>query len=244
MRRFSGRPNRPAHPRLPRPRRARRHGRRGCRVCGLVVVRGPEAQAETEGFPRARLIDVATHPQLPTRRGLACEPGTIQAGDIVGADVGNRTFLHRVSDVDPSGAGVEIADARGRVNGWTKLRRNRGHLRRDRRPADPRRECGRPNSRRLLPEWAALGAIGARRAAWGTSEDASRKREGCVGSARLPFSWVSQSGWYMPSSCSECSGFFEDRRFSSHAVRTSCVGAGRSCRSGSSGDEAAPDLYD
>jgi hypothetical protein len=40
-------------------------------------------------------------------------------GDIVVSDVGNRTFLHRVSQIDRSGGRVEIADVRGRVDGWT-----------------------------------------------------------------------------------------------------------------------------
>jgi hypothetical protein len=43
----------------------------------------------------------------------------LDPGDIVIADVGDRTFLHRVSQVDRSGARVEIADARGNLNGWT-----------------------------------------------------------------------------------------------------------------------------
>ena len=43
-------------------------------------------------------------------------PELVETGDIVAAEVGGRTFLHRVSRVD--GGRVEIADARGRVNGW------------------------------------------------------------------------------------------------------------------------------
>jgi hypothetical protein len=128
-----------------------------------AISRSASCRSRAPAFPAGQRVEV-----------WPANPELIQAGDIVVADVGKRTFLHRVSRVDRSGARIEIADARShqRVD---QLRRNPGHLRLDRRPADPRRDCqgqtvgvshrsGRTASRRCSPR------------SLGTSEGAPRKR--------------------------------------------------------------------
>jgi len=60
------------------------------------AVRKLKARKEGE-LPRARLIDVAADPQLRALEVGPANPGLLEKGDIVVADVGNRTLVHRIS---------------------------------------------------------------------------------------------------------------------------------------------------
>jgi protein involved in polysaccharide export with SLBB domain len=47
-----------------------------------------------------------------------CHPARLEPGDVVLVKVAGTVYLHKVSAVDPGRSRVQIANNRGRVNGW------------------------------------------------------------------------------------------------------------------------------